>query len=334
MLAAGDIIRDRYRVERVLCRDAATDVYAVSDLATSRPLALKTVSRERLGSDILLARFERELELSRRISHPNVLSIEDAFEFAIEGVEAKVPCLLMERIEGDDLASRLGRVERLEAETARDIACQFADALSAAHRAGVVHRDLKPESVMLADQGSGRTRVVLIDFGVARGTREVHLTGTVEELTATNVILGTPYYMAPELLELDEAKPAEATPASDIYSLGLILFEMVTGRSAFLGKSTIQSIFMRLEVEPPSPRLYAPDLDTVWERVIRRCLERAPESRFADAGEIAAALRGEPPPASEPVAVEPPARGSSSWPWMLLFGTVLGLIASLIWLLT
>lgn len=339
LFAIGDIIRERYRVERLLSRDDDTDIYAVADLETQRPLALKTVSRERLGSDVPISRFVRELELSRRISHPGVECAEEVFEWRIGDFDAPIPCLLMERLEGENLASRLARDGRLSPAEALPIACQLAEALAASHRAGVVHRNLKPESVMLVPQSDGQLRVVLIDFGTARGTPDAASSGSVEDLTATNVILGTPYYMAPELLELDDARPAAATPTSDVYSLGLILFEMVTGRAAFIGSNRINSIFMRLEVDPPSPALEQPELFAEpWRQAILRCLARHPASRFAAADDVAAALNGESVPQPEVADVVPASQPSSSGdgrgsavPWWV---AVLGIVTLMLLIAT
>ena len=164
---------------------------------------------------------------------------------------------------------------------ARGLVIQMARALSAAHRAEVVHRDLKPDNVFLVNHGD-QTRVVLTDFGVARPN-------TVEEdsFTATDVIVGTPTYMAPEQLELEEA-----LPASDIYTLGLVVYQMITGRFPFEADTAIQVVFMRVQQDPVPPRHHMPELDESWEALIMRCLERDPKERISDAEQIATLLEG------------------------------------------
>lgn len=160
---------------------------------------------------------------------------------------------------------------------------RMAAGLTAAHPAEIVHRDLKPDNIFLVPGEEGM-RVVLTDFGIAR-----QATPTQEEsLTASNVLLGTPTYMAPEQLELEEAMLA-----SDIYTLGLVMFEMLTGRPPFEAESAIKMVFKRVKEDPPSPRIHLPDLDQSWEDTILRCLKLDPTERFASAQGIIRMLDGE-----------------------------------------
>jgi serine/threonine protein kinase len=294
MFEAGDLIRDRYRVVRRVGRGGTGEVYEAEDTATGATVALKTVQPELVGSTKVVQRFERECRFSQRISHPNVLRISHVFQVPIPegrfeistGEALEVPCMVMEYLEGETLADRLGRGERIPQEEAKPLVCQMAAALAAAHRAGVVHRDLKPDNMFLVPAADG-TRVVLTDFGVAR-----HAAPSQEEsLTASNVLLGTPTYMAPEQLELEEAMPA-----SDLYTLGLVMFEMVAGRPPFEAETAIKTVFKRVQEDAPSPREVVPDLDRRWEEVILRCLERQPEDRYSDAQEIIRALDGDDSP--------------------------------------
>ena len=288
LFAAGDVVSGRYRIERNLGQDDDTDRYAAVEIGTARRWALKTPSRERLGSEKPLARFHRERSLSQRVSHPNVLQVEDVLEVEVEDVEKPVPCMVMELVEGESLASRLAESGAIDPEVSLTIACQLADALAAAHSAGVVHRDLKPQSVFLSQSKDGSMRAVLTDFGVARGMDDEPTADSVDSLTATNVVLGTPYYMAPEQLEAEVA-----TPVTDIYALGLMLFEMVTGRLPFMAPTTLQAVFKRVQEDPPSPRRYLPTLSDAWEQTILRCLAREPEERFQSAARVGESLRGE-----------------------------------------
>lgn len=291
-LKPDDVLRDRYRVVRMVGRGGMGEVYEAVDLETGERVAVKTVLAKFLGSSKVIARFRREIDLSRRISHPNVLRIRDVFELPPNGddpdaPQMPAPCMVMEYLEGETLADRLEQGRLVPPEEARGLVIQMARALSAAHRAEVVHRDLKPDNVFLVKPGESthpgeRTRVVLTDFGVARPNSAEE-----DSFTATDVIVGTPTYMAPEQLELEEA-----LPASDIYTLGLVVYQMITGRFPFEADTAIQVVFMRVQQDPVPPRQHMPELDEVWEDLIMRCLERDPKERISDAEEIVAFLEG------------------------------------------
>lgn len=291
-LKPGDVLRGRYRIVRLIGRGGMGEVYEAEDTEDHRPVAIKIVLAKLLGSQKVVARFRREIELSQRISHPNVLAIYDVFDLApmesevlpagVKGLPS--PCMVMEYLEGETLADRLAEGRLVSTEEARDIVLQVAQALAAAHKADVVHRDLKPDNIFLVkgDNGDGH-RVILMDFGVARPNK-----GDQEEsFTATDVIVGTPTYMAPEQLELEEA-----LPVSDIYTLGLVIYEMLTGKFPFEGDTAIQVVFMRVQEEPIPPRHHKPDLDEMWEDLIMSCLERDPKNRLGSAEEIIEILEG------------------------------------------
>ncbi len=291
VFAAGDVIDGRYRIVRRVGKGGMGEVYEAEDLEAERRVALKTVLPELLSNTKTLTRFQREIEFSQRVSHPNVLKIHGVFQtHRVVDVEGRgreqlvAPCLLMELLLGETVADLLQAGRTLTPEEARPLACQMAAGLAAAHRAGVIHRDLKPDNIFLVPQEGG-TRVVLTDFGVAR-ERDNKVTRE-ESLTASNVILGTAEYMAPEQLELEEA-----SPASDIYTLGLVLFEMLTGRQPFEAETPLKVVFKRVQEDPPSPRRYLPDLDPSWEQVILRCLQRKKEDRFPTADGIIELLDG------------------------------------------
>lgn len=292
LFAPGDVIRDRYRVERLVGAGGMGEVYEVYDLRDDQRLALKTVLPELLGSTKAVQRFERETEISQQFSHPNVLQIFDVFKVPVpeaarlavgHKVAELVPCMVMEYLDGETVADRMVAGHRFSSDEARPIACQVASALAAAHRLGIVHRDLKPDNIFLVSDGAGGARVVLTDFGVARQA----LPEGEEALTASNVILGTPEYMAPEQLELEDAMPA-----SDLYTLGLVMFEMVTLERPFQAETPLKMVFRRVEEDPPSPREHVPDLDPVFEEVILRCLARDPDGRYEDPYRLIEALDG------------------------------------------
>lgn len=287
----GRLVDGRFRVVELIGRGGMSEVYRVVSLVSSErlregeELALKVVMPDLLGSDKAMARFEREMRWTQRIGHPNVIDVKEFFR--LRRGEVEVPCLVMELLDGDSLVDHLERHGIMTCEQAKPIICQMAAALDAAHRAGIVHRDLKPANVLLVPREGLPPRVVLTDFGVARENLSTDLRDDSQSLTASNVILGTPDYLAPEQLELEEA-----LPASDIYALGLCFYQMVTGSLPFEGDSPLEAVFQRVQTPAPSPRLKVPDLDPVCERVILRCLERDMEQRYALGSEIIRELDG------------------------------------------
>ncbi len=284
----GDVLQDRYRIVHFIGKGGMGEVYEAEDRKRGELVALKTVLPKLMGSAKVIARFRREIDLSRRISHPNVLKIYDVFELRTRVGDsdsrlASSPCMVMEFLSGKTLADRLHEDGRMPAKQARPLVCQMAAALAAAHRAGVVHRDLKPDNIFLVPNDNG-IRVVLTDFGVARPNKP---NGDDTTFTATDVIVGTPTYMAPEQLELEEAMPV-----SDIYTLGLVIYEMITGTFPFQGDTAIQVVFKRIQEDPPPPRQVVPDLDDTWDELIHRCLERDPKQRLPQAEDIVGILEG------------------------------------------
>ncbi len=327
VFSPGEVVDDRYRVVRLVGKGGMGEVYEAEALDGGERVALKTVLPELLGNQKTIARFEREAELSRRISHPGVLRIFEVLRAVMGG--ATVPCMVMELLEGETLADRLIAGRPLDQERAVPVACQMAAGLTAAHRAGVVHRDLKPDNVFLAvpeagaaGGGQAELRVVLTDFGVAR--RSVPAPRD-ESLTASNVLLGTPDYMAPEQLELEEA-----SAASDVYTMGLVLFEMLTGERPFVADTPIEVVFKRVQEEPPSPRVHLPDLDPRWEKVILRCLARQPEDRYAEAQDLIPVLAGD--AASQWLLPGPMDRLKKLLPWLAAAAAAAAAGAAVLWL--
>ena len=292
LLAAGDLVAGRYHVEGLIGRGGMGEVYAARDVSAEDRVALKLIHPELLGSSKTRSRFEREVELTRRIDHPNVLKVRDFLKVEPPGREnAHVPCVVMEFLEGPTLADHLAeRKAPMSSDEAKPIVCQIAAALAAAHRAGVVHRDLKPDNVFLVpDRKTGALRAVLTDFGVARSDRSRSANNEdSQSFTASNVLIGTPDYMAPEQLELEKA-----SPLSDLYSLGLVFFEMVTGRLPFQSKNRLEAVFQRVKEPAPPPRSIRPEVSEDCDRVIQRCLQRDPSDRFTNAQEIIRELDGD-----------------------------------------
>jgi serine/threonine-protein kinase len=254
------------------------EVYRADDLTLGQPVALKFLPDEAARDEGLLERFKNEVRIARRVSHPNVCRVYDVGE--VEGHTF----FTMEYVDGEDLASLLRRIGRLPEDKALDIARQLCAGLAAAHTKGVLHRDLKPANIML----DGRGQVVITDFGLA---------GVVDQIHGAEVRSGTPAYMAPETLA-----GKEVSTRSDIYSLGLVLYEVFTGKRAFSPES------MRAHGDRTlsRPSSVVRDLNPVIERVILRCLETEPSARPATVLSVAAALPGGDPLAAALAAGETP----------------------------
>ncbi|MCI0352191.1 MAG: serine/threonine protein kinase, partial [Acidobacteriales bacterium] len=216
----------------------------------------------------MLARFHNEVRIARQVAHPNVCRVYDIGE--VEGLSF----LSMEFIDGEDLSSLLRRIGRLPGDKAVELARQMCAGLAAAHEAGVLHRDLKPANVMI--DGRGKARIT--DFGLAVVS---------DELRGEEALAGTPAYMAPEQLT-----GKEVTQRSDIYALGLTLYELFTGKRVFEAKSIQELISLHEKSTPPTPSSHVKDIDPLVERVILRCLEKDPKARPASAVQVALALPG------------------------------------------
>jgi tetratricopeptide (TPR) repeat protein/tRNA A-37 threonylcarbamoyl transferase component Bud32 len=288
LFAAGEVIGERYRIVRFIARGGAGEVYEAEDRELDSRVALKAIRRDH-ASDASLARFRREIRLARQVTHPNVCRIYDLGHLVRDG--ADVLFLTMELLEGETLSQRLHLGGAMLPGEALPLVVQMAAGLEAARKAGVVHRDFKSSNVMLVRvPEDGSERVVITDFGLAKSAGE----DAGPRVTAHHLMVGTPAYMAPEQVE-----GASISPATDVYAFGVVLFEMLTTETPFDADTGIGTAVMRLKEAPPSPRVYVPDVDERWERVVLRCLERDPSRRFATAGEVAAALAGEgplPPP--------------------------------------
>src|SRR5579859_5251208 len=205
----GRLVASRYRIIALLGRGGMGEVYRADDLTLGQGVAMKFLPDAAASDEALLERFRNEVRIARRVSHPNVCRVYDVGE--VDGQTF----FTMEYVDGEDLASLLRRIGRLPADKALEIARQLCAGLAAAHAKGVLHRDLKPANIML----DGRGQVVVTDFGLA---------GLVDQIPGSDVRSGTPAYMSPEQLE-----GKEVNAKSDIYALGLVLYEVFTGKRAF-----------------------------------------------------------------------------------------------------
>ena len=297
LLTAGDRLGERYAVTRLIARGGMGEVYEAFDRELNERVALKTIRPELAGSAATAERFRREIQLARRVTHPNVCRLFDLGN--AEGPRGPVSFLTMELLEGESLAERLRRTGAIDAETALPIVRQVAAGLDAAHRAGVIHRDFKSGNVLLVPEGDG-VRAVVTDFGLARRVE----TGSDPAITMSGGgLVGSPAYMAPEQVE-----GLELTREADIYALGIVLFEMRTGALPFSGATPMSVAVKRLTEPPPVPSAVNPAIEPAWERTILRCLARAPGERFASAEAVVAALEGR-----APGAVEAAARVAERW---------------------
>lgn len=262
---AGAMLEGRYRIVSFLGRGGMGEVYRADDLTLGLPVALKLLPGPREGRRESLERLLDEVRIARRISHPNVCRVHDV------GEAAGRHFLSMEYIDGEDLASLLRRIGRLPRGKALELSAQICEGLAAAHSENVVHRDLKPRNLMI--DGRGRARIT--DFGIA----------TLAERLGGATSWGTPAYMAPEQL-LGEP----ATAKSDLYALGLILYELFTGQPVFRSGSRAERLASLGRDRPLPPARLVEGLEPAIEEVILKCLERDPRGRPASASEIALAL--------------------------------------------
>src|SRR5882672_8606274 len=275
----GAIIAGRYRLVALLGRGGMGEVYRADDLTLDHPVALKFLPEGAADPDHL-AQFHNELRIARQVSHKNVCRLYDLGE--ADGRRF----LTMEYVDGEDLASLIRRIGRLPQDKAIEIARQLCAGLAAAHERGVLHRDPKPANVML--DGEGHVRIT--DFGLAVAAGD-----------ANAVRAGTPQYMAPEQLA---GQPA--TIKSDLYALGLVLFEVFTGKRAYDAETLHDLMQLHESGTVTTPSSVVRDLDPAVERVILRCLERDPGRRPGSALAVAAALPGANPLADALAAGETP----------------------------
>ena len=294
MLSPGQVLSGRFQVVRLLGRGGMGEVYEAKDLDLGERVALKTIRPEVSADPRSLARFKQEIHLARRVTHPNVCRMFDLERHRPTpeaGPSASmVTFLTMELLEGETLASRLRHAGRMTTAEALPLVQQMTEALAAAHEVEVVHRDFKPGNVILVPAKSGEgMRAVVTDFGLARAVAAAGQAAgepPASTLTGGGHIIGTIAYMAPEQLE-----GAEATPLSDIYALGLVMYEMIAGKNPF--PAFMPGAMQRVKQPPASPCTRVRDLDPRWELAIMRCLKIDPALRFQSARDVAKACSSE-----------------------------------------
>src|SRR5579885_1076708 len=261
---------DRYQLQRLIGRGGMADVYLGFDPRFQRDVAIKVFKREDEG---MLRRFIREAKLMASLRNPYLMPVYDTGETNVDGVSRYY--IVMPFMEGGTLRARIKRSRPSLKETCRYLR-EIASALDYMHKQGIIHRDIKSSNVLLNDED----RCFLSDFGIARTTTDA------TQMTSTGEVLGTVDYVAPELFEMDR----KADARSDFYSLGVLLFEMVTGQMPFRAENQIALVSMHINQRPPSPRTIVPSLSPQVERVMLRALEKSPERRYGSATELAEAF--------------------------------------------
>lgn len=270
-LRPGDVVADRYCIEERLGAGGMGVVYRATDLELEDEVAIKVLKLHELGENHRVSRFKQEIKLARRIVHTNVCRIYDF------GSWGELRFVTMELLDGQTLDALMSTGEVLDLESRLELFRGLLAGLEAAHEAGIIHRDIKPQNVMVTADG----RSVLMDFGIARQFQS-------EEITTTGEVVGTPVYMAPERL-----LGREVDQRCDIYSLGVILFELVTGRQPFAGNTVFEIAQHQINDPVPSPREVDPDIPAWLDQIVFRMLEKNPDDRFQSIAEVMEVLSEE-----------------------------------------
>lgn len=278
----GEVLAGRYLIRRFLAAGGMGEVYEAEDMEIGQRVALKTLHPEVASEDHVVF-LRKESSAARRISHPNVCRTYDLVQTETATGRPLV-FLTMELLEGESLAQHLQREGPMSERQAFPLIRQMVAGLAAAHAAGVVHRDFKTSNIMLAPRPGAAPRLVITDFGLARPIRTDATTSGSAPRTST-ISIGTPAYIAPE-----QIRGGRLGPACDIYALGVVMYELLSGAVPFEDDSPLQMAMNKLHATPPSLRRLAPDIRPNWERTIRRCLEPEPSRRFADVRAVLAGL--------------------------------------------
>ncbi|HVB94638.1 MAG TPA: Stk1 family PASTA domain-containing Ser/Thr kinase [Acidimicrobiales bacterium] len=266
---APRVFSERYELNHLIARGGMAEVYRAHDRLLDRPVALKVLFPELSVDRSFVERFRREAQAAANLSHPNIVPVFDW------GEDSGAYFIVMEFIDGRPLSSILKTAGPLSADRAADIGSHVAAALGYAHKHGVIHRDVKPGNVLITDEG----QVKVTDFGIARAIN------TEESLTQTGAVMGTATYFSPE-----QAEGIGVDPRSDIYSLGVVLFEMVTGRAPFLGDTPVAVASKHVRDIPPVPREINASIPPTFEAIILKSMAKDPNFRYATAEELRADL--------------------------------------------
>jgi serine/threonine protein kinase len=265
----GDLVAERYELDRGLGRGGMAEVWCATDTRLDRPVAVKFLATEFSDDPEFLVRFFAEAQSVASLNHPNVVSVLDFGQFEDR------PYLVMEYVAGGSLADLVGKP--LLPERVLEFVEQAARGAGAAHANGVVHRDLKPANILLDEEG----RPKLADFGIAASRGG-------ERMTRTGQAIGSPHYISPE-----QVSGQRATPASDVYSLGIVLYQLLTGVRPHEHENVTAVAISHVDEEPDPPSAHNDDLDPTLDALVLRCLSKNPEERYADGNELADAIASE-----------------------------------------
>ena len=258
----------RYLVGSRIASGGTSTVYRGLDTRLDRPVALKVMDTRYAGDDQFLTRFQREARAVARLKDPGLVAVYD------QGLDARHPFLVMELIEGGTLRELLSERGPMPPYAVAAVLRPVLGGLAAAHRAGLVHRDVKPENVLISDDGE----VKIADFGLVRAVAAAGI-------TSTSVILGTAAYLSPE-----QVRDGDASPRSDVYSAGILTYELLTGRTPFTGDSALSIAYQRLDTDVPPPGAAIDGVPTQFDEFVQRATARNPGGRYADAIEMRADL--------------------------------------------
>src|SRR5487761_344806 len=307
-LSPGTVLGDRYEILQLLGQGGMGAVYKARDKELDRIVALKLVRSEFARNPEILRRFKQELILARQVTHKNVIRIFDL------GQADGVKFITMDFVEGQDLRHLLVEKGKFPPDEAARIMLQICRALDAAHSEGVIHRDLKPQNIMLDPNG----RVYVMDFGIARSA---YLPG----MTQTGALIGTPEYMSPE-----QARGEKLTDKSDIFSLGVIFYELLTGKSPYYSDTPLATLWKRMQEKVTPPVVVDPTLPPALSEIVVKALEIEPEKRFASSREMAQQLEIWLGPSAEGSTIILPApRTRAYWKWSSV-GLAVLLIAAVV----
>jgi len=267
MIKNGMIIGDRYEIQEKIGTGGTADVYRALDRKLNRPVAMKVLKQEFSENDNFVSKFRSEAQSAAGLMHPNIVNVYDV------GNEKGIYYIVMELVDGITLKKYIEKKSRLTVKEAVSIAIQVAMGLEAAHNNHIIHRDIKPQNIIISKDG----KVKMTDFGIAKAA---------SSNTITSNVMGSVHYTSPE-----QARGGYSDAKSDIYSLGVTLFEMLTGRVPFNGDTTVAIAIMHIQEPLPSPREFVPDLPISVEKIVLKCCQKSPDRRYQSAALLIADLK-------------------------------------------